>query len=323
MPGVKHLSPPLSLPTLQRFFCRADLQEVPGSDLDSTLCSLFGIQRGEHGDFPIAALCRAKRDGRFWLRAEPVCLRPDQSRLLLFDSLDFDVSADELKALAALFSKHFEAEEWLLDFDDPFCWYLSPANSSAISSHSLGDVFGRNMDLFLPQGGDRLRWHRLLNEVQMLFFSAEINQLREAVGKMPIGGLWFSGFGYMPERIAPRYRHMFGADRLTAGLAGLTGTPFSKVEDWREELLPKSGASLFVYSSLQRPVWRADTLDWAEKVAELGVWLGQRLDELAQGRLDELMLYPCDGRVFRFTRRHRYSFWRGSKPLLFWLQGEH
>lgn len=325
MPGVERLSPPLSQPNLERLLSRSNLESVAGSDLESTLCHLFGIERGESGDYPIAALRRAGTqvgDRRFWLQAEPVCLRPDQTRLLLFDSREFDVSADELRSLQALFIRHFETEEWVVETDDPFCWYLSTDSSSAVSSYSLGDVFGRNMDLFLPQGKDRLHWHKLLNETQMLFFDCEVNQQREAAGKMPIGGLWFSGFGYLPERTLPRFQHIFGDDTLTAGLARHAATPFSGVQACQGELLLKSATSLLVYPHLQRPVWRADTIDWSEKVGDFGVWLEARLNDLRHARQGELLLYPCDGRVFRFNRRCRYRLWRASRPLSTWLQAE-
>ncbi|MCB1752236.1 MAG: hypothetical protein KDI74_10995 [Gammaproteobacteria bacterium] len=323
MPGVDRLSPPLSQPMLERFLSRSHQETVPGYDPESTLCHLFGIEPGENGDYPIAALRRAATgmgDERFWLQAEPVCLRPDQTRLLLFDTRDFEVSAAELKSLQALFVSHFEPEGWIVETDDPFCWYLSPAAPSAISSHTLGDVFGRNMDLFLPRGRDRLRWHRLLNEVQMLFFGSEVNQLREAAGKMPIGGLWFSGFGHLPERITSRYRCIFADDALSAGLARLSATPLSGLQSCRGKLLRESGVSLALYPHLQRPVWRADTFDWAEKIGDFAAWMEQRLSDLLRTGRDELLLYPCDGRIFRFNRRCGYRFWRSSRPMAAWLK---
>ncbi len=323
MPGVARLSPPLSHPNLERFLSRSNLGSMPGCDLESTLCNLFGISREEGGDYPLAALRRANAgigDSRFWLQAEPVCLRPDQSRLLIFDTREFDVSIDELKSLQAIFVSHFEPEGWIVEADDPFCWYISPAGSTEIKSYSLGDAFGRNMDLFLPQGRDRLHWHKLLNEVQMLFFGSQVNQLREAAGKMPIGGLWFSGFGYLPERIHSQYQRIFGDDSLTAGLARLSATPLSGVKECQGDLLLDSGTSLVVYPHLERPVWRADTFDWSGKIGDFAAWLELRINELIGAGQGNLSLYPCDGRVFHFDRRCRYRIWRSSRPLATWLQ---
>jgi len=309
----------LSLPIVQRLLSRADQRSIPGSDLESTLCHLYAVERGSGGDYPIAALCRGKSDGRFWLQAEPVCLRPVQNRLLLFDTLEFDVDTEELRTLAARFCSHFEHEEWIVETDDLLCWYLSPVRPTEISSHRLGDVFGRNMDMFLPQGKDRLYWHRLLNEVQMLFFDSGVNQLRESAGKMPIGGLWFSGFGALSKTISARFQRLFGQDRLTMGLARLTDVPLAGVQECRGELVYESGESLVVYPYLQRPVWRADSLTWAERVAEFNCWLQPWWNDLLAGRLSELSLYPCDGRLFQLTRRHCYRIWRASKPLSSWL----
>jgi len=327
MGGVDRLSPAHSQAILERFLSRADQEQVPGRGLESTLCHLFGVEQGVNGDFPVAALRRASgkqtRDGRFWLQAEPVCLRPDQTRLLLFDTWEFDVSREELESLRDLFVTHFEPENWIVEANDPFCWYVSPNSSAAISSYSLGDAFGRNMDIFLPQGRDRLHWHRLLNEVQMLFFGSEVNRLREAAGKMPIGGLWFSGFGCLPEQtISSSYRHIFGDDALTAGLARLSATPLRNASTLADELVGKAGASLVIYPDLQRPVWRADPYDWMEKLGGFCAWLEARIDDLLRGRVDELLLYPCDGRLFRMSRQHRYRLWRSTKPLPAWLLAE-
>ena len=327
--GVQRLSPPLSAPVLERFLSRADQHYLPGMELESTLCHLFGISRAEGGDFPIAALrrvgdLRRPPDERCWLQAEPVCLRPDQSRLLLFDTREFDVSAAELRALATLFIDHFQAEAWLAEVDDPRCWYLSPHNTPTLRSFPLGDVLGRNMALFLPRGEERLYWHRMLNEVQMLFFNAEVNQMREAAGKMPIGGLWFSGFGSLPQQIDSPFTQVCAADPLSAGLARLSGVPLERAPASVAVVPQRPGASLIVYPDLQRPVWRADLVDWVKKIAQFETWLAPWLQELAQGRLNEVNLYPCDGRLFRLTRwPQRYRIWRQTKPLTAWLQQEH
>ncbi|MES9904072.1 MAG: hypothetical protein ABW168_15535, partial [Sedimenticola sp.] len=188
-----------SLPQLETLLSRADNERVSGDDLESTLFPLFGIDSSPESDLPTAPCRRigdgCDRDERFYLQANPVFLRPDQDRLLLFDSEDLDFTKSEAESLAGLFSEHFSAESWRLEIATPHRWYLALDDQPSLTTASLSRVFGRNIDPLLPQGRDSMRWHGIMNEVQMLFHGTNLNFERESCGKLPINGLWFSGGG--------------------------------------------------------------------------------------------------------------------------------
>ena len=44
-------------------------------------------------------------------------------------------------------------------------------------------------------------WHRLINEIQMCLYNADINRIRQQQKLFPINTIWFSGGGQFPENI--------------------------------------------------------------------------------------------------------------------------
>lgn len=196
MPAVQTMQPAPSDRLLELCLARARIEKFAGCDLETTLCALFGVAPDEAGGLPVAALRLVGQGGdsagRFWIQADPVCLRPDRDRLLLLDTRDMAFTKAEAQELAADLCAHFEHLGWRLQALTPHDWYLSLDTPPRIRTCSLGDAFGRNIDQYLPRGKESLRWHGLLNEIQMLFHTAPVNQRREARGAPTVSGVWFS-----------------------------------------------------------------------------------------------------------------------------------
>jgi len=319
LPALDQLAGRPNVPLLERSLARADQLPAPGQDLESTLCGLFGVDRGAGGDYPVAAVQRlgagAEPDERFWLQAIPVHLRPDKDRLLLFDTRDLDLPMLEASALGSLFREHFEQQGLMLQLESAHSWYLSPEHAPDIKTHNLGEVFGRNMDIFLPVGRESLQWHALLNEIQMLFFNAPVNQRRQAEGKVPVSGLWFSGGGRLPTSLERRFDQIYANSNLARGLARLSNTEPSDLVESVEELFATPGNKLLVYPQLERPVWRADPFDWSKQIEAFDHWLNALLGAGRRAGIGETWIYPCNGRVFRSTAGGGRRFWRRRKPL--------
>ena len=54
---------------------------------------------------------------------------------------------------------------------------------------------------YLPTGKDGKQWHTVLNEMQILLHTAQVNIERERRGDLPINSLWFWGSGRLPQEI--------------------------------------------------------------------------------------------------------------------------
>ena len=181
------------LPRLEKILARADRQ--PGAvGYLQTAFALFGQSAEPGADLPTAPLCYAQETqttpSGWWMHADPVHLRPDQDRLILFDGRMLEIGASEAEDCVAAFNAHFAGEGLQLLAAQPTRWYLKLAAPPGVVTTPLNDVTGRNVNHFLPRGERRSHWCRLLNEVQMLFHHLSVNQQREARGLAPINGLW-------------------------------------------------------------------------------------------------------------------------------------
>lgn len=314
MPALARSGQKLRLPRLQRALARADSRPTGGRDLESTLFALCGVAAREGRDLPVAAFQRigdgAMADDRVWLLAHPVFLRPDQSRLLLFDFQDMALPLDQSRELARLVERHFEVEGWRLEVAEPGRWYLTLRELPALRTVGMGDVFGRNIAAFLPRGAEALRWHGLLNEIQMLLFGAAVNRTREADGQLPVNGLWLSGAGRLPACFEFPFDRLYADHPLARGMAIVGGIDSGRVADW--EPVVADARSLLVYDRLLRPMWRADPLDWAEALEAFDAWLAGPLGALEGKQIDQLSICPCNGHRYRLTRPGLRRFWRRS-----------
>jgi len=324
MPTLDQLGQLPGFELLERLLARGHCVAQPGDDLESVLFGLFGLSTDDAPNLPTATYRRigdgAPADGRYWLQLTPVYLRPDQDRLLLFDVEDLDLTLDEANELAQLFNSHFVEEGWQAEVYHPHRWYLPLASTPGLKTYELTDVFGRNMDLFLPAGEEGIRWHGVLNEIQMLFYSADLNDRREQAGKGPINGLWLSGGGKLLGQPRTDLTTLYGDSPLLRGLAGAAGKPVEPLPDRVDSLLDSAGGEALVcYDRLQRPVLCADPYGWSEQVAQLETWMAPLVDAVRGKRLDALRLYTCNGQQYRIDRSALRRFWKRQRPISQWL----
>lgn len=289
--------PSPACPVLERWLARADQRAVPG-DADALLFELFDAEPPAHADLPTAPLCYLADSGRpppgMVYHADPVHLRPDQDRLLLFDLPPDSLDAAAAAAFVAAFNDHFAVDGWRLSAPTPARWYLHVAQPpQQLRTRPLGEVIGRNVDRFLPSGADAGTWRQRLTELQMLFHGLPINLEREARGLPPVNGLWPHGGGVLPPP-PRRALHLEGTvPPLARGLAA--------------RAQPRPGARLRWLDRAQRAVWHADIAAWQQAVSEVEQYLA--------GSRGPVWLYPGDGHGYRYQAGHRWRLWRRCRPL--------
>jgi len=302
MPGATPAGPSGPAPaTLERWLARGDHRPVP-ADPDALLFYLYGMPlplpgEGVTPDLPTAALCYLADTGQrpegVVFHADPVFLRPDQDRLVLFDAPANDLDSDEAAELITAINDHLEADGWRLSAPTPGRWYLHLARQPFLQTRPLGMVLGRNIDRFLPEGADAREFRQRLTEVQMLLHGQQANARREAAGKLPVNGLWLHGGGALPIPPAKGFALHGAPSPLLRGLQQLANGPAAGQLHW--------------LGAAQRAVWDADPGRWWQAV--------QLTEQQLQQAPASAILYPGDGQAYRYGPAQRWRLWRRRRPL--------
>ncbi len=282
-----------AFPALEKLLARADSQSAPHS-YSATLFPLFQMQDDPQITAPLSWLAdTGELPQSVVYHADPVYLRADGDRVLLFPLDAGQISAEEAAACVALFNAHFKEQGLSLCAPRPQRWYLQRADADETVFPPLHEVAGRNMQLFIPDHAAAASWRALLNEVQMLFFSAAVNQQREQQGRQTISGLWFSGGGAMP-RPGIRPQQLMGDEPLLRGLSA-----HAQGE--------AAGQRLEVWNQLLSAAIRGDV---PQRVAAM-----QDFDRHLAGLMttQTFRLYSCDGHQWHWRPRMNWRLWRRPK----------
>jgi hypothetical protein len=305
----------LRLPALEKMLARgastgSAQTDVSGVPLERRLLELFGMPE-DAGVATLGAAFDGLGEGH-WLRADPVHLHIQRDRLLLQEVVP---SADEAAGFSAALSRHFSSEGLEFFAPHPQRWYVRLDSAPAIETVPLSQVLGRNVRELLPQIG--ARWARLFGEIQMLLYSHEINERREARGELPVNGVWLWGEGRaaMPQR---RYREASSDEMLVEMFAKAADVPFACwAEQWRG--MTGEGEQLLVWNGLRRSLLCGDLAGWREALQTFEEGYAQPLwQALRSGRIEHLALEAggAEG-AQRVTvgRADTWALWRRARPL--------
>ena len=269
---------------------------------EAHLCQQFGVAKQQ--DWPWAALARLGLDWpvdhAYWMLASPVHLQLQRDSFSLALPAPLVLSAEESEVLRNSINQHFSGEGFELLPGAQGHWHLRLASVPALSTTPLNTVAGRDIASWLPQGQDAQRWRQRLNEIQMLLFSHDLNQAREARGELPVNSLWLHGGGVLPGKAQAVPYKVYGDDASLRGLAALAGV---KHASWvgLPALLHAAPAHALVLASS----------------AELGTgWCALLWQALHARRIQQLEIcLPRSDRMLHLRIRpvDTYKFWR--KPI--------
>ena len=314
-------------PALARLLARADRTGRPhgaAADPARAVLEAFGCPPGAEG---IAAACAAAEpvgEAGAWLRADPVHLRADHDRLLLFHARSAGLAPEEAEPLAEAAAEAFAPLGARLRVAAPARWYLALARPARIRTLPPWAVAGRDVAPGLPEGPDAGAWRRALTEAQMLLHAHEVNAAREARGLPPVNAVWLWGEGEAPR---PRRRPeaVWAGEPLAAGLARAAGTEARPLPgDFGAWVGAASfSAGVHVVVAGEEGAWHAAYGDeaawrgWVEGMER--AWLAPALAALGRGTLAGLELHAGEGRCWRLTRGGLRRFWRRARGLERWL----
>lgn len=314
---------PPSFPALERLLARAEaLRDIPVG-FENILFALFQVQTPPENDLPVAAVTRVLDlgvvDNSWWLRADPVHLRPLRDRLILLDASLLDITQDEANQLMAEIIEVYKPDGWVLKAPRPGRWYLKPSRAPKIVTTPLSVVAGRDIHPYLPQGRDAKVWHTVLNEIQILLHSAKINEERERRGKLPINSLWFWGGGRLPRIQPVSWAEVWSGEPVSLALARLAERPSRTApcgfEEWHK-LAERPGEHLVVVDELRLPAQYGEREAWTRQMADLERrWMGPLLEALKAGTIAAVVLLTDTGQRFHITPRQARRWWRRRRAL--------
>ena len=230
-----------------------------------------------------------------YMLLEPTHLRLDRDRLLISEPALLQLNSAEAHQLITVINEYFSGELEVFYISDELWLIGLNFTLDDVSSYPLIDIVGENIDEFLPSGDERLRLHKLINELQMLLFNLPLNKLREDEGLLTINSVWIW------DKSPPKLAFEFGT-RLAnnSSLSALTGD-FAAV------------TSLIVDKAYYPACYR-DSFSWLEVVAELDNLLAAKLSNLLNSRkIKHLNIYiptltGCH--CLQLSRFDLWKFWR-------------
>lgn len=304
----------LPLPALEKLLARATVNPIPEDTLESWLCRAYGVD--EHAIAPVTLLADGMdAGGDYWLRADPVGLVMQQTRMVL--QADVELSAEEAAQLCASLNRHFADDGMQFAAPHPQRWYLRLQEVPQLVTQPLSQVLGGDMHAHLPEGRDALHWHGVLNEIQMLLFAHEVNQAREQRGVPAVSGVWLWGGGYYPQALPQAFAAVLTDSDLARAFAQASGALIVESLDW--QALTADATLLVCQEGLRNALHRADIQRWRSALQALENDIFKpALAALAQGKIGQIALDTLiEGGARRFVvkRADLWKFWRFSMKL--------
>jgi hypothetical protein len=280
------------------------------------------VQRQQ--DWPVAPFTLMGDGGQpgvdFWMRADPVHLRPTQHDLLLADS--GDVSQREASELIETLNSHFAHEGLRWHAPHPRRWYVTGLSCVDIATTPTSVAMARRIDPLLPRGPNARQWHSRFNEVQMLLHEHPVNQVRESRGEPIINSVWFWGVGRLPARAISRRRQIWADDPLMRGLALWSGLEAKPVPGSATTWLAQASETdhLVLLDALDAPTQRSDAHAWARQADALEQnWFAPLREQLAHRKLARLTIATQHADVafnFELLPTDLWKFWRRDAGVL-------
>lgn len=301
-------------PAIERCVARGEELPAAGASFAACLLQDFDVPTQDAPHAAIALAGEGDDPGTdYWLRADPVSLRPTLHRIAGGLLAPGDLDWSEARARCDVLAGHLREEGCELLVKHPQRWYLRCSVPQRLHTAPPPAQAALLDETLLPAGPDGPRWQRLMTEAQMLLHATDADGTREAAGRAPANGIWIWGGGTAPRVKASPYTDVYSADVLALGLARLSGA--------RANALPAEpdGIAAAASGGPGTHVLIAIAADAAPDLATLDTrWVAPLLDWIARGKASELRLRLGTGagmRGCRVTRSLLRRWWRRPRPL--------
>jgi len=302
-------------PALEQIVARGHASSADCSNSAAWLCESFGVRK--QLDWPAAPISLQGEGGdpgrSFWLCANPVHLQVQRDQLVLTPPASLSISETESRSLIETLNRHFAADGLVFVAPDPQRWYLRMPSFPDLHTVALEDAVGRDINHLLPSGNDRMHYHGLFNEVQMLLHAHPVNEARDEAGIALVNSVWFWGGGTLPPAIRSPWTQLVGDSPLLRGLGRLADVPVASLAKGSDFTVTTDALVV-----LPGPDQHAD-MDRARELGRLERdWIAPLLKRLRSGEIRHLEIATtCAGKGLRWSicSRDLWKFWKRPAPL--------
>ena len=282
-----------------------------GFELVNQLLGSGGSNLNQSAAQIMAAMDGLEPESQRW-RADPVSLIPDRDQLVVMPGKMASLTLAEVEPLVVLLNQHFD-QEFTVEIAAPHRWYLQPVKALQIETIPLEGAAGGSAGKYQPTGPDAMLVQSWLNEIQMLLYTAEVNQQREAQDQLQINSIWIwgnevqvqPGEGEIP---AKRPDLLLADPGWAAAVAESLNQPHQPLPSAAglAELLPTQGHVVIDLAGIDGgQLAQADWLDqWFD---QLRLLLGQQVSQLD--------LYSVDHQSWRLQSWRAIDFNRWKMAL--------
>ncbi len=214
----------LSLPAFATLAGRGRRESFEALPTRDWLAQCFGLT-----DFPAASLTVAmhlpQEQHGYWLRVDPVHLTINQRGAEIADPASLAVTKSEAVQLIAALNAQLAEDGLRFVMASAESWLLFVSTKPDVTFLPLDSVYGCTVHDALPHGPEAARWHRLVNEIQMLLHGHAVNDARARAGQLLINSVWLWGGGQypLPEKLPRPTGVVYCNDPLLNTLASLSG----------------------------------------------------------------------------------------------------
>ncbi len=310
-PEAKEVCAGLHLPALEKLLACGTAQRLQVHSLEAWLCQTFELP--EMAIAPVTLISDGLfPDGAYWMRADPVHLRLDNSRMILQTNLALNMT--DAQELCEYLNQYFSSSGMKFFAPHPQRWYVRLDEDPQLKTYSINQVEGRDSRRFFPSGNSALKWHGVMNEIQMSLYGHPIGRACEARGGMPVNSVWLWGGG-RAAKLARPFACVVSDSELAmafARVSAISHALFSEDETNSEN-------TLYIWEGASAALRRGDFYAWRQSVqrCEQVLWV-PLLKDLNAGIVKKItidILQENNSSRFEINRGMLWKFWKRPRSL--------
>lgn len=253
-----------------------------------------------------------------WFILQPAHVQLSRTHLLLADPRQLHLAEAEGRALFELARPYFEETGKTLVYGSADLWFVRADDWAGLDTASPDAAMAQNLSDWVPEGAAARDYHKLQNEIQMLWHEHPVNQDRQARGLTPVNSFWMWAGAAGDAPLAAQGATL----AIAGGPAWMTvlAAPELRAPELAQLLAAatRTGAASAMLAELIPSAVAGDWADWLARMHRIEQeWCAPLLAALQSGRLASVTLllsHRSASIEATTTKLALRKFWR--KPTL-------